>query len=99
MRIGHRAAERHVRDTRFLQLVRHPLQQPGADHAPPAVMDQDLFAAELPDQRRGLRLRTLAENHLGGRIVIESEHNVILLLLFSAFHDRCLAGCCLVCRS
>ena len=46
----------------------------GADDASAAVVNQDLFAAELPDQGGNLCFRAFAEDHLGGRVVIESKH-------------------------
>ena len=72
--IRHRAAEGHVGDGGRVQGVRDFFQQSGTDDASSAVVNQDLFAAELPDQGGNLCFRAFAEDHLGGRVVIESKH-------------------------
>ena len=73
-RIRNNAAERHIRNACLVQRIRDALQEPRADDAPAAVMNQQLFAAKLPHEICCLCFGVSAKNNLRRCVIRKIQH-------------------------
>ena len=68
-RVRHDAAQLDEADARLAQRRANPAEQPRALRAPAAVMQQNLFAAELRDELPGLIFSSAPEHNLRRRVI------------------------------